>query len=195
MPERVERSFRHIFLFENQTDLTLNKRAEQFESVFPDRDSRMVFKLEILQFFQVGADFICHQTARGDDEIASQLWTAMIDIPIRRGQGIFVQLREQGAVVIKDRRHPDDRHGLVVKQETKVSVVAIRIQGDRVEHTHPAEVAVAAESLAIIQQARDGLLSLEHSAGLGKTCRFRCEQRAFAHKLVMIEFQIIRFDK
>ena len=58
MPERVERSFRHIFLFENQTDLALNKRTKQFEPVFADRDSRMVFKLKIFQFFQVGTDFI-----------------------------------------------------------------------------------------------------------------------------------------
>ena len=56
--ERVERSFWHIFLFKNQTDPVLHKKTEQFEPAFTDRDPRMVFKLEILQFFQVGADFI-----------------------------------------------------------------------------------------------------------------------------------------
>ena len=93
--KELKPSFRHIFLSENQTDLTLYKGAEQFEPAFADRNSRMVFKPEILQLFQVGADFICHQTAGVDHEIASQLRAAMINIPIRRGQSSLVQLGEQ----------------------------------------------------------------------------------------------------
>ena len=151
----------------------------------------MVFKLELFQFFKVSADFICHKTAGCDNEIAPQFRTAMVDIPIRRGQGSLVQLREQGAVVVKDRRHPDDRHCLVVKQEAKVSVVAIRIQGDCIQNTHPPKVAVAAENLAIVQQPGDRLLFTEYSAGLDQAGRFRCEQRAFTHQLIVIQFQII----
>ena len=45
VPEKAAKLFPARFLFEDQAELSLNKRAEQFEPAFADRDPRMIVKL------------------------------------------------------------------------------------------------------------------------------------------------------
>ena len=85
MPDRAARLFpTHVFLFEDQADLPLNKSAEQVKPVFTDRDSRMIFKPKAFQFFQVGADgsgfdMQTGEDSAADDALAQKLLSAQAD--------------------------------------------------------------------------------------------------------------------
>ena len=67
----------------------------------------------------------------------------------------------------------------------------IGIQGQGIQHAHPAKSVFASEAFAALQQSRHGLFSPEDGACLGKTRGFAGKERAFTHELVVIHRQVI----
>ena len=64
----------------------------------------MQHEAEAIQIFQLLPDFIGQHAACRLDKIHADTRTALADVPVRIGQLIFVQIEQQTAVVVKDRR-------------------------------------------------------------------------------------------
>lgn len=151
----------------------------------------MVFKTEFPQRFQVGADAVREQSFGGDDEVPAQLWTAVVDVPVGRGELLLVQLWEERPVVVEHWGHTAQFHRIIIEEEPEVAVVPVRVQRQGIQHAHPAKSIITAVSFEELQKLWDCLLALEHRAGLGKPCLLVGEQGAFAYELVVVVRQII----
>ena len=70
--------------------------------------------------------------------------------------------------------------------------MAVRVQGQRIQHTHPAEAISTVDGVKIIQQGWNGsLLSTEDGTGFCEADVFRGEQFAFADQFSVMEVQIV----
>ena len=85
-------------------------------------------KAEPIQIFQFLPDFVRQHALCRLDEIHADARTALADIPLRFCQLIFIEAKQQAAVVVKHRRRSLDFYRLIVEQETEIAEVAIGVQ-------------------------------------------------------------------
>ena len=73
----------------------------------------------------------------------------MPDTPFGIFQLVVIQIEQEASVVVKYWSHLLDLHGIVLVEDAKISAVAVSIQNQSVQNTHPAEDIAAANALKI----------------------------------------------
>ena len=170
----------------------LHDAAQRFQSLGIRLKNRMLVELKILQLFQVLPNFLAHEPFGRQEQVCAEFRLAMGDVPIRRAKLVVVQLRERGAVVVVDWRHPQERHAWGIKEGAEVSVVAVGVQDNGVQDAHAPEGILPADFSEEIQHLSCGfLLALEQHSGLDEPNVLAGEQTALADKPSVIKRQVI----
>ena len=92
-----------------------------------------------LQIHKVAADGIGQQSPGCYHKIRPEPGRKPRNVPLGMGQLVVIQVKQQAAVVIEQRRHGLDLHGVGIKQDAEVAQVAVNIE-DRIQN-HPLESA------------------------------------------------------
>lgn len=106
-------------------------------------------------------------------------------------QLILIQIREQASVVIEDWAHRDRSHGFGIEHNAKVTVMAVRIENQRIQNAHSAEVITAAKLVKVIKNNGNVALLAKSGCGLGKPLLLRVEQPILTIELTPVEVQIV----
>ena len=94
-----------------------NNAFQRYKPLFWQLDRRVRGEMEILQMLQILPDIIRQHSTRCFNKVYANTRMAFADIPVRFLQLIFIQIKQQAAVVVENRRCLCDLHRLIVKQK------------------------------------------------------------------------------
>ena len=141
----------------------------------------MLFKMKVSQILQVAADGIVHQSSSCGDKIHAQTGGAVPDAPFSVLQLVIVQVKQQAAVIVKHRGHLLNLHGIVLVENAKIAAVAVGVQDQCIQDTHPAEGIATADAFKVVQKTRNSSV-FGQSSRLGKAKCLAGEERAFGDR-------------
>ena len=114
-----------VFLLYNRPFLPFHDIQQCLKPPFRQLNRWMRCKAEPIQIFQLLPDFIRQHALCRLDKVHADARTALTDIPLRLRQLIFIEVKQQAAVMVEHRRGSLDFHRLIIKQETEIAEVAI----------------------------------------------------------------------
>ena len=103
----------------------------------------------------------------------------------------LIEIREQTSVVIEHRAHRDRLHRIRVEQNTKISVMPIRVVGQRIQYAHTPERIATAKLLEIAEHSRNCAILSKDACRLGQAKVFVGKQLAFTDQFSTVEIQVI----